>query len=224
MVQLGLLPPYSEEDVRRAFHTLSQTAHPDRGGSVEAFVALKQAHDQAVEYVHFWAGRTRWITGQVERYARQQAVVAAIHSWGGNTELETTDWLKRTFGDDFAVLTERLVGISLRGLANCDPVLDFLGAHKSECADLHWLDLHGSGVTDDGIRHLPHLDCLKRLDLGETAVTGKGLEILRTLGSLEWINLAGTQVGWLARQRLHWQRSNLTILTHEYGPALPTKL
>lgn len=36
------------EDVRRAFRRRAFETHPDRGGAVEAFVAVKRAHDEAM--------------------------------------------------------------------------------------------------------------------------------------------------------------------------------
>jgi hypothetical protein len=212
MVTLGLLPPYSLEDVRRAYHDKSQSAHPDRGGSIDEFIALKEAFERANEYVKFRSSRAQWLAGQVERYARQEDLVSAVRRWGGEVEVEAVDWLKRSFGDDFSIVTERLVGIHCRGQADGDALLAYLGAHKSECENLRWLDVSGSKVSDLGLSHLASLSCLKRLDLGGTQITTKGLVCLDGLKELEWLNVAGTEVGWWARQTLRWRHPRLQVV------------
>lgn len=50
-LHLGLTPPFTERDVRRAYRRLALLRHPDRGGSAEAFIALKAAYDTALAVV-----------------------------------------------------------------------------------------------------------------------------------------------------------------------------
>ena len=57
MVLLGLLPPYSAEDIRKAFKTKAKTAHPDGGGDQAAFKRLRDAYERALEYAEFWKSR-----------------------------------------------------------------------------------------------------------------------------------------------------------------------
>ena len=45
---LGLEPPCTAEEVRRAYRTRSRTAHPDVGGSHDEFVRLQRAYQQAM--------------------------------------------------------------------------------------------------------------------------------------------------------------------------------
>lgn len=47
---LGLTWPCTPEEVRRAFRTRAKDAHPDRGGTHEAFIALQQAYDDALAF------------------------------------------------------------------------------------------------------------------------------------------------------------------------------
>lgn len=50
LATLGLSTPYTKADVRRAYKRLAKTAHPDLGGSHQAFIKLKQAHDSALRF------------------------------------------------------------------------------------------------------------------------------------------------------------------------------
>src|SRR5262245_40320038 len=129
MVTLGLLPPYSPEDVRMAYRMKAPLVHPDRGGSASEFVKLHEAYERAQEYTAFFASRRRWLGVQVEHHLQQEEVVAEVRRLGGQVELETLDWIKRWIGEDFAVVTEKLRGIRLRSLADGDPALNYLAAH-----------------------------------------------------------------------------------------------
>ncbi len=75
---LGLKPPVSVEDVKQAYLEKAKTAHPDRGGDPQAFVRLHVAFEQATEYARFKAGRMQWLSGWVEQYAEQQALIDEI--------------------------------------------------------------------------------------------------------------------------------------------------
>src|SRR5438128_1196307 len=88
MVALGLLPPYTLEDVRRAYFDRALLAHPDRGGSAEEFNKLHEAYTQATEYAGFRVSRLHWLGAWIEQYAAQQRVVADLKGLGGNVELE----------------------------------------------------------------------------------------------------------------------------------------
>lgn len=61
-------------------------------------------------------------------------------------------------------------------------------------ANLRWLDLGGTAITDDGLTHLTALPNLTRLHLPRTAVTDAGLPALAGLQELELLNLYGTTV------------------------------
>jgi hypothetical protein len=57
------------------------------------------------------------------------------------------------------------------------------------------LNLSGSqALTDDGLRHLARLPCLKHLDVSGTTITDRGLAVLRDLPALETLSLAGTRI------------------------------
>lgn len=220
MATLGLLPPYSPEDVRMAYRTKALLAHPDRGGSATAFAALHDAYERAREYAEFYASRRRWLGVQVEHYLRQEEVVAEVRRLGGQVELETLDWIKRWIGEDFAAVTDRLRGVRLRGLADGDRALNYLAAHKPVLQYLLSLDLAGTRLSDEALLHLGGLEVLRRLDLAATPVSRRGLRVLHGLPELEWLNLAGTSIGPWGRWRLRrsFPRLQVVSVRHPAGP------
>jgi hypothetical protein len=203
MAILGLLPPYTLEDVKAAYRVKVMEAHPDRGGDVAEFLKIEDAYLQAIEYVNFRGDRRGWIAAQVEPYLRQHEVAVEVERRGGKAEYEQTDWLKRSFGDGFSQLAERLRVIRLRGPGADDAFLTYLGEQPKKTPYLIELDLAGSRITDQGLPGLTHFEVLKRLNLAGTAVTEHGLEgLLGTLSALKWLNLVDTKVSWLSRWRL----------------------
>src|SRR5262249_29682799 len=153
MVTLGLLPPYTLEDVQAAYREKAKTTHPDRGGSVAAFEELHEAYERAQEYLQFHRDRRGWLAVQVERYAVQETVANEVRRLGGTVEVEEIDWLKRSFGD-FAVVTERLRGMRLTGRMEGDAILKYLVEHASGLTYLLWLDVSGSQISDEVILQL----------------------------------------------------------------------
>jgi hypothetical protein len=201
MVALGLLPPYSREDVQAAYHEKAKATHPDRGGSLTEFERLHAAYEQALEYMTFHLDRRRWLASQVERYATQEKIMNQVRELGGAIELEHIDWMKRSFGD-YAALVDRLRGIRVRGRADGDAFIKYIVEHATGLDFLVWLDLAGCRISDQGLAQLGVLKSLRRLDLSSTPISEKALSVVEALPGLEWLNLAGTSIGWWARRRL----------------------
>lgn len=61
--------------------------------------------------------------------------------------------------------------------------------------NIFWLDLHGSGITDDGLQSVAKCHNLTRLHLDRTAVTDRGVAVLKSLSELTYLNLVSTAVG-----------------------------
>jgi YHS domain-containing protein/Leucine-rich repeat (LRR) protein len=80
---------------------------------------------------------------------------------------------------------------SLAGTNFGDAELAKLGALA---ANLHWLDLAGTRVTDSGLSAVTSMQNLKRLHLERTSIGDAGLRSLSQLSSLEYLNLYGTHV------------------------------
>lgn len=98
-------------------------------------------------------------------------------------------------------------GASLMAIAQDTPELRFsalnvssdfsdekLGALKPVAAQIKWVDLARTKVTDKGLAHLAGMSNLTRLHLENTGITDAGLDALKGLANLEYLNLYGTQV------------------------------
>lgn len=212
MAILGLLPPYTLEDIQAAYREKVKLAHPDRGGTAADFQTLHEAFERAQHYVKFHVDRRRWLAARVERYVEQEAVENEVRRLGGVVEVHQIDWIKQSFGD-FAVVTEMLRGIRLRGLADGDAFLTYLAKHATALAYLLWLDVSGSTISDDAVLRLQTITSLQSLDLSNTPISTKALKVVRGLSSLEWLNLGGTTISWWARWRLRRSFPRLEVMT-----------
>lgn len=201
MATLGLLPPYTLSDVKSAYRAKAMETHPDRGGEEADFIKIHEAYQRAVEYVQVIGDRRKWIAEQVESYLRQQEIAAKVEKLGGRTHFEEVTWLKPFVGD-FALLADRVRGIDLRNTQADDAFLTFL-AQPPGAPALVELNLAGTLITDKGLETLTELEQLRRLDLSGTRVTSRGFEfVVRSLPSLGWVGVAGSDISWLSRWRL----------------------
>lgn len=49
--ELGLGVPCTADEIKAAYHEKARTCHPDRGGDIRQFVALKSAYEEALAFV-----------------------------------------------------------------------------------------------------------------------------------------------------------------------------
>jgi hypothetical protein len=203
MILLGLAPPYEVEDVKQAYLEKAKKAHPDRGGKMEDFVRLHDAFEQATQYAQFKASRMRWLGAQIERYARQEAIMDQLKALGAVVEIERVDWLRHSFGDDFAQVAEHISGVKMTGPNFDDRSVETLAAVAPDLAGMTSLDLSGSRVTDHAAHFVAALTHLKRLDLSGTAITNESLVPLASMSVLQWLGLRNTAVNWWGRFRFH---------------------
>src|SRR5262249_32900126 len=149
MITLGLLPPYTLDDVKSAYRAKVLHTHPDRGGATADFLKIHEASEGAVEYVWCCGDRRKWIATQVECHLRQREAAAEIERLGGQVEFEELDWLQRSVGD-FALLADRLRVVRLRNTAADDAFLTFLAEQPCRTPYLCELDLASTRITDKG--------------------------------------------------------------------------
>jgi hypothetical protein len=204
MATLGLLPPYSLEDVHEAYRTRAKAAHPDRGGDAGQFEKLHEAYERALEYVRFHGSRRRWIGARVEEYLHREAIIAEVQRRGGRVDIEANDWIREELGEEFAQFVDKLVGIHWHGPQVDDEALAYLAQERASLQTLRVLDLAGSRISDRGLRCLQVLTSIDQLDVRGTAVSYRGVRELLPRLRLRWLNVGGTSIGWWGRARLRW--------------------
>ncbi len=196
---LGLMPPVTMEDVKQAYLVKAMAMHPDRGGDPAAFLRLKKAHEDAKEFVEFKAGKIEWLASKIDAYSQQQEVATEAIERGGEIEMEEADWLRKSFGEDFGHVADKLVTVRLRGPRADDVFAILLGFRAESLKDLTTLDLAGGSLTDEGLLQLKELKSLRTLDLRGTAVGKLGAEVPKWFEHLEFLGLPKGSVGMLGR-------------------------
>ncbi|MEQ8835209.1 MAG: hypothetical protein RID07_00220, partial [Lacipirellulaceae bacterium] len=98
MVVLGLLPPYTEEDIHKAYFEKAKAAHPDHGGSTGDFHQLHEAFESAIHYIEHRTDKRSWIASQVKKYMQQDMALLRLRELGVEIEYEVIDWLRKSFG------------------------------------------------------------------------------------------------------------------------------
>ena len=210
---LGLLPPVTAEDVKQAYLAKAMAMHPDRGGDPAQFVLLQKAFEEANDFVQFKAGKLEWLASKIEAYAQQQDVVTETIERGGEVEMEEAVWLRKSFGEDFGHVADKLVSVRLRGPAADDVFAILLGFRADSLKDLAVLDLAGGRLTDEGLLQLKGLTSLRSLDLRGTAVGKLAAEVPTWFPHLEFLGLPTGSVGLFSRMSMP-RRVKLAI-----GPA-----
>lgn len=210
---MGLLPPVTAEDVKQAYLAKAKSMHPDRGGDPAEFVLLQKAFDEANEFVQFKAGKLEWLASKIDAYAQQQDVVSETIDRGGEVEMEETDWLRKSFGEDFGHVADKLISVRLRGARADDVFAILLGFRADSLKDMTVLDLAGGSLTDEGLLQLKGLKNLRSLDLRGTAVGKLAAEVPSWFPQLEFLGLPAGSVGLFSRMSMP-RRVKLAI-----GPA-----
>ncbi len=203
MATLGLLPPYIAEDVEEAYLAKLKASRPVEtpDESVFFFYGLQQAYDQAREYVKFQGDRRGWIGKRVEEYLAVRSVIERLRQFGAEVETDAIDWLEDSIGD-FAELTESIVGISLRGIANAGEAILYMIHEREHLLELRRLDLAGSRVSDESVRQLAVFRRLTQLDLSRTPITWEVMFIVDWLPELTDVRVDGTNLNRWTRLRL----------------------
>ena len=199
---LGLRPPLTLEDVKQAYMAKAMKAHPDRGGDPQEFIRLQKAFDDATEFVKFKASKLEWLASKIDAYAQQQEVATETIERGGSIEMEETDWLRRSFGEDFGHVADKLVAVRLPGGRADDVFAILLGFRADSLKDLAVLDLAGGTITDEGLLQLKELKNLRHLDLRGTRVGKLATDVPGWFENLEFLGLPKGAVGMFARMTM----------------------
>lgn len=212
MVLLGLIPPYSVDDVKQAYLQKARTVHPDHGGATENFVALQQAFEQATEYAKFRESRLNWLGGQVERYANQELIVAKLREFGCRVDVEPVDWLTKSFGADFAQVADRLVGIHCDGASANDELVDFLASEQSALSEVRHLTLANGSISAAAALRIGALQGLHLIDLHGTRLRVQAFHFLALLPNVEEVRMAHCGIGPIGRIRLRLRHRGMRFV------------
>jgi hypothetical protein len=200
MIALGLAPPYAIEDVKQAYRNKVKDAHPDHGGSIEAFKAVQEAFERAQAYLEFRADRRGWIAAKMGHYAALQQAIERLERLGAEVTTHSPRWLEQSYGD-FAQLTETVTSIRRVGPADGDAIIRTMLANHAVLRELEMLELPKCQLTDDAVLSLAAFQQLKQLDLSHTAITTRALDVIDAIESLRAINREGTTLGWWPKRR-----------------------
>jgi hypothetical protein len=138
----------------------------------------------------------------VNRARSRKAAIVAIDNLGGTYAFFETgpQWLRNLVHDDkyFYDAARVTLGSTAAGYNFNRPFkdedLDGMIDHLNVFSRFEQLDLSGSKVTDDGLRHLKGLRSLKILNLSNTAVSDEGLARLQGISTLRELELVRTKV------------------------------
>ena len=198
---LGLLPPYTMDDVKRAYREKVKDAHPDRGGDRDSFDRIQRAYEEAGAYLKFRADRRLWIAARMDEYLGVVSLIERLTALGAKVDSSTLDWVKRSFGD-FANLTESIAGIRLTDSQNAAELVDLMIQELSSLPGLKRLSLAGSNVDNLLALELRVFKSLAELDLSRTPITDRALTVVEFLPDLVKLDIEGTSVGWWARHKV----------------------
>lgn len=201
LAQLGLLPPYTVDDVRQAYLELAKKTHPDAGGSADEFSRVQQAYEQALEFVEFRSDRRKWVAAHMDEYLGVQRVRSELEAMGAQVTLHAIDWLNDSFGD-FAQLTETVREICLLNSARADEAIACMVRESHTLRRVRGMNLSGSRISKPRLWDLRFFPQLEHLDLSHTNAGAEVLELAGRLPKLDCLELEGTRVGWWTRRRI----------------------
>lgn len=216
MVELGLAPPYTQDDVMQAYRAKAKKVHPDHGGSVEEFRVLQEAFEKAKQYTEFRTDRRQWIASKMDEYLAVQRVFDRLEAFGAEVKTNAVDWLEKSFGD-FAQLTETVTSIKLHNSNQAMDLLTAMVEEREALGNLTNLELVSCRLTDDAVQYLDNFKQLKHLNLSGNPITGEGLYFVDDLPALEELLLDDTQVGWWMKRKVR----KLMQLRHDSKPVTP---
>lgn len=216
MIELGLAPPYTQEDVMQAYYAKAKLVHPDHGGTAEDFRALQEAFEKAKQYTDFRIDRRQWIASKMDEYLAVRNVVERLEAFGAEVTTNAVDWLEKSFGD-FAQLTETITRVRLADSPRADEFIAAMVEERSTLGSMTQLELPGCQLSDAAAQQLEAFKQLKHLDLSGTPVTNDSLWFVDELPALESLNLQGTNVGWWMQRKVR----KLMQIRHDSKPVTP---
>jgi hypothetical protein len=197
---LGLLPPYTMDDVKRAYRDKVKDAHPDRGGDRATFERIQKAFEEAGEYLKFRQDRRLWIAARMDEYVGIANLIDRLEKLGAEVDSTMLDWVRQSFGD-FADLTVSITAVRLRDSQNAAALVETMVDDLPSLPGLKRLSLAGCQVDNLLALELRVFKSLADLDLSRTQITDRALKVIEFLPDLVSLNIEGTGIGWWARHK-----------------------
>ena len=204
MATLGLLPPYTLEDVRQAYKKKAQSCHPDFGGSTSQFLKVRKAYDAAQDYLSHRKNRQGWIASQMAKYLAQEELEDQLVELGAIVKSSHTDWLEKSLGD-FAELTTSIEEIELPPGKDGAAVIDLMIREKASLESLRRVVLVDCGLTIDRALQLSNFKQLQQVDLSGNRLGGRIRELVDSLSLLKELNIERASVSWWTRRQIRQQ-------------------
>jgi hypothetical protein len=210
---LGLLPPYSIRDVKKAYHAKAARLHPDAGGDPVEFKALHFAYTRALDHARFQDSRREWLGNRIERYAARERVLNEVKLVGGTCRLGALDDYIDEFGRDFAEVVRELIAVEISGPNITDGSLSWIDSVLLVGPEVRTLAVRNATISSAGLMRLSAFESIRALDLRGTPITEDGLQVVRRFERLEWLHLGKTGVGYFARRRIKRDFPRITVVT-----------
>ena len=201
MAILGLLPPYTLEEVKGAYHPKLQAAHPDHGGNIDEFRQIHAAYEEAQRYLAFRNDKRAWIAAQMDRYAALERLEEQLIELGAEVQHQEIDWLQRSYGD-FAQLTATVESVRLHDSPHGNGVVQMLLENHELVSSLKRIELVRCELTDEVALTLARLQLIEQLDLRGNALTSRVVELAKQIPSLHELRLDGASLGVWGRMKL----------------------
>ncbi len=212
MVTLDLAPPYTLDDVKRAYLLKARASHPDSGGNPARFRQIQKAFERASEYVCEHGSATEWIGRHLQQHLEHEQLIDELTRRGARIDVQRIDWVGKWVGDDFARLADRIVGLHFHGPTFDDTTIEYLLDRRSALGYLTLLDLAGSQVTGAGLWRLSVLPTLQRLDLRNVSISYHSLKsLLGRSRKIARVNVRGTRIGAWDRLKLHYRFPKVVV-------------
>jgi serine/threonine protein kinase len=138
------------------------------------------------------ACRVVWTGGTIEPFAADRRAAEWVLASGGRVHLDGAE--KGLTAKELPALPKqpfRLTGFDLRSTKKADPASLAVFA---DCANLTYIGLSQTNVTDAGLKHFARSTNLAILDVSLTAVSATGLEVFKDVTTLTDVFFHSTQI------------------------------
>jgi hypothetical protein len=201
MLVLGLLPPYSEQDVRQAYRKRAQQSHPDHGGDPKTFRRIHEAYERAQNYVAVRNVRSKWIAGKMDRYLLLQDVERRLGDLGASITTWYEDWQTKHLGE-FAELMSEIDSVTVAAGSNGNTVIELMLNEQPMFQKLRRIVLADCGVNTQHAMQLATFKRLRFVNLNNNPVPRQIADLVWMLPNLKDFEVEGVALGWWTSRKI----------------------